>query len=400
MTVPRVFDVVIVGGGIAGACLAGVLARAGLGVAVLEKEATFRDRIRGEGTWPWGVAEAQRAGLSDLLDAVGVRVAGVTRYEAGALAEVEWTSAAEQCVSGVCYSHPRLQEAAFAWATAQGAITVRPARVTNFTYNGRPCVTAAQAGEVVSYEARLVVGADGKRSMARRWTGGESLTDPEHHRMGGVALTGAVIDRTTDNYTWDAAEAVNWFAAGPELTRLYLVMTARRIRETGVDRSLEHVLAYAIPRLPPGSLDHVAQAGPIGYHSCADTWGTVLAGNGVVLVGDAAGAPDPSVGHGTPLLFHDIRLLTELLLSDADWAAAIAAFAAERQRVFTIVREHDRWHQAFFEDSARAARLREGNDRARQADPELGGFARLERTGPGALVADEAARAHFFGEDL
>jgi flavin-dependent dehydrogenase len=57
-----VFDVIIVGGSIAGSTLGGVLARAGLGILVLEREARFRDRIRGEGTWPWGVAEARQAG--------------------------------------------------------------------------------------------------------------------------------------------------------------------------------------------------------------------------------------------------------------------------------------------------------------------------------------------------
>jgi flavin-dependent dehydrogenase len=47
-----VFDLIIVGGGIAGSTLGGVLARDGLGVLVVEKEARFRDRIRGAGTWP------------------------------------------------------------------------------------------------------------------------------------------------------------------------------------------------------------------------------------------------------------------------------------------------------------------------------------------------------------
>src|SRR5688572_1195427 len=79
-----VFDVVIVGGGIAGSSLGGVLARGGLGVLVVEKEARFRDRIRGEGTWPWGVAEARRAGLADLLDAAGtVEIRAFKRYENG-----------------------------------------------------------------------------------------------------------------------------------------------------------------------------------------------------------------------------------------------------------------------------------------------------------------------------
>lgn len=400
MTVPRVFDVVVVGGGIAGACLAGVLARAGLGVAVLEKEPAFRDRIRGEGTWPWGVAEAQRAGLDHLLAEVGVPMAGVTRYADGVPAEVEWTAVAEQCAPGICYSHPQLQQAAFAWAAEQGATMVRPAKVTGYARNGRSCISATQDGDVVTYEARLVIGADGKHSMARRWTGGESLSDPEHHRMGGVAVTGAEFDRAVDNYSWEAGEAVNWFAAGPDLTRLYLIMQAARIRETGVDRAFANVLTYANARMPAGSLDHAQQAGPIGYFSCADTWGSVLAGNGVVLIGDAAGSPDPCQGHGTPLLFHDVRLLSELLLSDDDWDAATTAFATERERVFAVVQAFDRWSEAFFEHTEAAIRLREGNERARQADPDLGGFARMERIGPTDLVADAAARAHYFGEDL
>ena len=46
----RSFDVIIVGGRIAGLYLGGVLARAGIMVVVLEKEPRFRDRVRGEGT--------------------------------------------------------------------------------------------------------------------------------------------------------------------------------------------------------------------------------------------------------------------------------------------------------------------------------------------------------------
>ena len=67
MVPTRSYDVIVAGGGIAGSTLAGVLARSGLGVLVVEKEARFRDRVRGEGTVPYGVAEAMRMGLGDLL---------------------------------------------------------------------------------------------------------------------------------------------------------------------------------------------------------------------------------------------------------------------------------------------------------------------------------------------
>ena len=43
------YDVVIVGGGIAGNALATVLARTGQAVLVLERSSVYRDRVRGEG---------------------------------------------------------------------------------------------------------------------------------------------------------------------------------------------------------------------------------------------------------------------------------------------------------------------------------------------------------------
>lgn len=54
------FDVIVVGGGIAGNALATVLARAGKAVLVLERSSAYQDRVRGEYVQPWGVAEARR----------------------------------------------------------------------------------------------------------------------------------------------------------------------------------------------------------------------------------------------------------------------------------------------------------------------------------------------------
>ena len=65
------YDVVIVGGGIAGGALAAVLARGGVAVAVLERDPVPIDRVRGEFMALWGVAELQRLGLFDTLAAAG-----------------------------------------------------------------------------------------------------------------------------------------------------------------------------------------------------------------------------------------------------------------------------------------------------------------------------------------
>ena len=65
MTNSNVFDVVTVGGGMGASVLAIVMARSGARVLVLEKETKFRDRVRGEGLVPWGVAEARELGIAD-----------------------------------------------------------------------------------------------------------------------------------------------------------------------------------------------------------------------------------------------------------------------------------------------------------------------------------------------
>jgi menaquinone-9 beta-reductase len=400
MTVP-VFDVIIVGGGIAGSTLGGILARGGLGVLVVEKEARFRDRIRGEVTWPWGVAEAHRAGLADLLDAAGtVEIRAFKRYDNGWPVETIWEQPARDDIPGMGFLHSRFQEVALGWAEAQGATIMRPAKVTRHSRTGPPSLNVAARGGETEVSARLIVGADGKRSMTRRWTGGESIADPENHRLGGVLISGAVYDRTSSNFSWADCEAVTWFAAGPEMTRLYLVMSAQRLRETGVDRSFAALIDFAAGHTPEGALQDVEQQGPIGFFPNNDIWASRIAGDDVVLIGDAAGAPDPTRGHGTALLFRDVRALSELLLSEPDWESAIEEFADQRRRVFAVIREVDCWHNVFFDTSAQAARLREGHARARQHDPTVGGFHSFEVSGPAGLVADEAARRHFFGEDL
>jgi flavin-dependent dehydrogenase len=54
------YDLVIVGGGLAGSALAAAMAPTGTRVLIVERDAVFRDRVRGEGMLPWGVAEARQ----------------------------------------------------------------------------------------------------------------------------------------------------------------------------------------------------------------------------------------------------------------------------------------------------------------------------------------------------
>ena len=54
------FDLIVVGGGIAGSALARSLTLNGLKVLIVERERQFIDRVRGEAMAPWGVPDTRR----------------------------------------------------------------------------------------------------------------------------------------------------------------------------------------------------------------------------------------------------------------------------------------------------------------------------------------------------
>ena len=235
-------------------------------------------------------------------------------------------------------------------------------------------------GSETEYQARLVVAADGKLSAARRWTGGETVVDQEHHRFGGVLVADGHFARGAVNYAWNPGEMVIWFAAGSDHTRLYVTMQADRLRATGIDRSFDAFIGFAAERLPEGALSNAKQAGPVGFFPNSCIWASELVGHGVVLIGDAAGAPDPSQGHGTSLVFWDVRQLSELLLESTNWDGAIRSFAERRRHVYNVIRTIDHWWQIFFDTSDEATRRLEGHLLAREHDPTVGGLARIEIT--------------------
>lgn len=398
--VARNFDVVIAGGGLAGSSLGGALARSGLGVLVVEKEKEFRDRIRGELAWPWGHSEALRAGLGEALDEAGV----VTRpmldfYGDGQRVDsVRWEEISIDALPAIAFSHPQLQETLLTWAASQGATVLRPAKVVGVRDGNRPSVTVVEDGRTTEFQARLTVGADGKSSGARRWLGADTLTDPEHHRFGGLLLSGVTWD---DSFGWATtpAAAVGWFLTGADSGRVYIRLAADRVRDTGVGRTVDAFLAFAAGFMPEGTLAGARQAGPMGFFPNSCTWSSRIALGHLVLVGDAAGALDPTQGLGTSLLFRDVRALSDLLTTDRDWGRATSEFARQRQAYYEVLRAYDRWCALLdSEEGPEADRRRDLNAAAREKDPTLGGFAILEACGPDGLVPDDAARRIYFGE--
>src|SRR5947209_5114514 len=191
------FDVITVGGGLAGSSLATALARDGYKVLVLEQETQFKDRVRGENMLPWGVAAARRLGTIDFLLHAGAHETRywITYMSGNPVARRDLHQTTSHGEVSLNIYHPRMQEALLGRASDTGAEVKRGAKVVGVvTATDRmPTVTFDHNGERQTVSARVVVGADGRTSQVRTWGGFKVQRNHERLMTAGLLIEGTDV---------------------------------------------------------------------------------------------------------------------------------------------------------------------------------------------------------------
>lgn len=336
------YDVVCIGGGLAGAALASRLAEAGASVLVLEKTRQFRDRVRGEWLAPWGVREARMLGLEDAFAEAGAHRLPAL---AGRSLKPRVVSVSD-ADTPLTYSHPALQSVLLERARQAGATVIRGARVTGVRARGIATVEYMSEYGPRQISARLAIGADGRSSLTRQALGRQSEEYISDRLVAGVRLADVAGDPLVGYFILreDTGGVVSLFPQGGGYARAYVFepgMDAGHYRgPNGLGNLVEAMVRMGVPR------ETVAEAravGPLGAFSTDDTWVRRPANGCLALVGDAAGISDPTWGMGTALLLRDARVLSELLLSRPDWRSALRSYARQRDRYYAAIITAERW---------------------------------------------------------
>jgi 2-polyprenyl-6-methoxyphenol hydroxylase-like FAD-dependent oxidoreductase len=241
-------DVIVVGGGLAGSTIATVLAQRGHKVLVVERETKFKDRVRGESMFPWGVAAARRLGVLDSLVAAGSHM--VPFFDMSAIGTQtahrllpETTPTREGCLH---MYHPDLQEALLAATLKTGAAVKRGTSVQGISEkDGRWTVEFVEDGQVHSVSARPVVGADGRVSKMRQWGGFIVRRDPEKLRIAGTMVHGTSVPDDAAHLCMGPGIATFIAPLGNKRARIYFIyigaMNDRKL--SGKDKAFEFLEA-------------------------------------------------------------------------------------------------------------------------------------------------------------
>jgi 2-polyprenyl-6-methoxyphenol hydroxylase-like FAD-dependent oxidoreductase len=344
------YDIIIAGGGIAGATLGLVASREGARVLIVEAEAVFRDRVRGEGLHPWGVAIAERLGVLDVLrSAPAQAVSDWDTYLGGMHVErKDLTNVTPSQLPGYNVHHPELETALLMAAEVAGAHVLRGAKVTRVEPGAPAAVELVQGDDRTRRSARLAVIADGRRSPLRKQLGIEMTETLAPLIATGVLLDGVSCDRSaTSMFVQATGRALALIVALPrERVRLYLfeLRSGRWRRFSGasdLSALLEHCVAIGVP---PAALTGARAIGPLAtfdttYCSLRD----LALPQGVTLLGDAAGNVEPAFGCGQSLALRDVKTLLDAFCECHDWQLSAARYIAERRAYHASLLRVEAW---------------------------------------------------------
>jgi len=346
-TVPTAADIIVAGAGAAGLSAAIALADAGfqtICIGSLDNKANGRTVALFEGSLRF----YRSLGLWEDFSRFACPIEQITMiddtgsvFDAG---PVQF-SAREIGLSafGANIENDRLVERLLETARRQSGLTLHDDLIVDVTYEPDKVVVKTKAG--LSFEAKLIVAADGRKSLcrqkagigARSWAYPQSaltvlLAHEKPHRQTSVEFHTRVGPCTlvplSATQNAQHRSSLVWLMTPPEL--------ARRAKLS------EAELAVEITRQTHARFGTMRLDGPPGFFPMAGLKVSRLAGHRIALIGEAAHVFPPLAAQGLNLSLRDTASLVETLedtrarSADIGLASSLAPYAKERRSDISV----------------------------------------------------------------
>jgi 2-polyprenyl-6-methoxyphenol hydroxylase-like FAD-dependent oxidoreductase len=321
-------DVVVVGGRVAGASTALLLARAGARVALLDRSRPGSDTVSTHALMRAGVLQLSRWGLLDRIVAAGTPPIRSTSFHYAKGPSLRVAIRPGAGVDALYAPRRYLLDGLLVDAAADSGVDVL--HETTMTAlrrdeNGRVRGVRAtgRSGRAVELSASTTVGADGVKSTVAALAQAPTLSQG---RSSSAVLYRYLADIPPDGYEWAyrAGAAAGVIPTNCGQACVFVSTTPavlRPLRRSGVESAFTSLLAQAAPGLvarvltaTPASRIH-GWGGLPGY--VRQAWGP-----GWALVGDAGYFKDPITTHGMTDAMRDAELLATAIDESATSAQA------------------------------------------------------------------------------
>ena len=352
---PDGYDAVVVGGRVAGASTALLLARAGHSVAVVDRVRFPSDTLSTHLIWPAGVIQLERWGLLRAILDSGTPVLSTIRNDVDGIV-FETPVWAESGVEAVCA--PRrtvLDPTILAAAERAGADVFDGVTVDGLSRDRRGSIDGVVGhrddGRPLRLAARLVVGADGWRSRVARDAGAASHDEYEPSNAIHYAYWSGLDDRGVELWFRSHGLMAGVFPTNDGAC-VYVNCRSARSRElrSDLDRNYLRFVAEAAPDLA-ARLATATRTSPVRGTPGLPGFVRQSHGPGWVLVGDAGCTNDPASAHGITAALRDADLAARAI--DAGFRDPAAA--REAMQAFDEGRDRSRplydlgWAMASYE---------------------------------------------------
>lgn len=327
-------DVVIVGCGPGGAVLAYLLARSGVDVTLLERAATFEREYRGFG-WNPGVIRLfdEMDVLDDVLNLAHETITeGTFSLYGEEVTVLDFELLETDYPYALMMEQPALLECLVGHAGRYDGFSFHSATtVTELTYDASSSVHGVLAhdrtsNQEVQFEARVVVGADGRYSSVRSSAGIDpGLFDSPVDLVWFKLPRGAVTSRTEGRIDRDGL-LMYFGLGGGELQIGYLIQKGEwpTIKTSGFRafaariEAIDPEIAGAIHTYLDGFHDMTLLDISPGL---ANTWTR----DGLVLLGDAAHVASPIGAQGNSLAVEDAVVVHDVLVNALPGSSGIVS---------------------------------------------------------------------------
>jgi flavin-dependent dehydrogenase len=347
------YDVVVVGARCAGAATAKLLAELGHDVVMVDKAQLPSDTLSTHGLLRGGVVQLSRWGLLDRVFASGAP--SITQVLFDAQGETKVRRIKQRAgVDALVAPRRHILDSLLADAAVEAGAELRTGVTATGVLrsgNGRVTGIAARSanGERIELPARIVIGADGRRSRMAGYFGAETL---EHFTSPCAVFYTYVAGLRPDTYEFHIAKDTfaGVFPTHDDTACVWLIRPTPLldpIRTAGSDRITTFV--QQLEELVP-HLGEQVRAGHVTtkLRGTADlpNYRRQSHGPGWALVGDAGYHRDPITGHGITDAFRDAELLAtavnDSLGDPRDEQAAMTSYQQNRdvmaREVFDLTR--------------------------------------------------------------